>query len=68
MPQGNKRHEMPVPVENIGDKSPPTEADIAVARGPEPAPGYTIIQKSEAESGVAAPIRKLINAPMLDLN
>ncbi len=51
-----------VPVESAGDKDPQTEADIAVALGPQRALGQKIMQQSAAESGAVVLTSKLINA------
>lgn len=51
-----------VPVENVGDTDPQTEADIALALGPQRALGEKIMQQSTAESGAVVLTSKLINA------
>jgi hypothetical protein len=51
-----------VPVESAGDKDPQSEADIALALGPQRALGQTIIQQSPAESGAVALTNRMLNA------
>jgi hypothetical protein len=51
-----------VPVESAGDRNPQTEADIALALGPQRALGQKIIQQSTAESGAVALTNRMLNA------
>lgn len=51
-----------VPMESIGDENPQTEADIAMALGPQRALGQKIIQQSAAESGAIALTNRMLNA------
>lgn len=51
-----------VPVESIGDENPQTEADIAMALGPQRALGQKVIRESAAESGAVALTNRLLNA------
>jgi hypothetical protein len=49
-------------VESAGDRNPQTEADIALALGPQRALGQKIIQQSTAESGAVALTNRMLNA------
>ena len=51
-----------IPVEIDGDRDPQTEADIALALGPQRALGERITQQAIAESGAVALTGKMLNA------
>ncbi|MBE9555150.1 MAG: hypothetical protein IMF05_16935 [Proteobacteria bacterium] len=51
-----------VPVESTGDKDPQSEADIALALGPQRALGQKIMQQSAGESGAVALTNRMLNA------
>jgi hypothetical protein len=51
-----------VPVAQPGDKDPQTEADIALALGPQRSLGERVLQQSPAESGAVALTNRMLNA------